>query len=344
MYASRPYTSSLPPHAKRMKKCTTSKPLNPIAHLPNAQHHDQLLDLESFSETDLKELKHRFLADVARIRSVVKQIQSRQDQFTKKRAAPVTPDRQNNNNVNNKRQCIRNTAELNSPESRRVEAAMMRKCGVILERLMKHRHGWVFNKPVDVVALRLPDYYEVVKRPMDLGTVKSKLDKRVYRTPLEFARDVRLTLDNAMLYNSKGEDVYNMAADLRGAFDKLFDWAYEKYKVEREGVIVENRRIERPCRKLVVKKREVKVDPETRKEIEIEKLGLVLEGLAGECLDEILGIVAKRNPGMRVPDGEGKIELDVHALDRETVWDLHRFAMLKSKAGQKAQNQNQKAV
>ena len=41
---------------------------------------------------------------------------------------------------------------------------------------MKHKHGWVFNEPVDVVALGLRDYLRVVQTPMDLGTVKSKLD------------------------------------------------------------------------------------------------------------------------------------------------------------------------
>lgn len=31
-----------------------------------------------------------------------------------------------------------------------------------LERLMKHKHGWVFKH----------DYFEIIRNPMDLGTVK----------------------------------------------------------------------------------------------------------------------------------------------------------------------------
>lgn len=47
---------------------------------------------------------------------------------------------------------------------------------MLLERFMKHKHGWVFNTPVDTVALGLHDYFEIIKNPMDLGTVKAKLN------------------------------------------------------------------------------------------------------------------------------------------------------------------------
>ena len=33
-------------------------------------------------------------------------------------------------------------------------------------------YAWVFYKPVDAELLNLPDYHQVIKRPMDLGTVK----------------------------------------------------------------------------------------------------------------------------------------------------------------------------
>ena len=41
----------------------------------------------------------------------------------------------------------------------------------------EQEYAWPFLKPVDVELLDLKDYYLVVKRPMDLGTVKvSHLD------------------------------------------------------------------------------------------------------------------------------------------------------------------------
>jgi len=68
---------------------------------------------------------------------------------------------------------------------------------------MDAEYGWIFKQPVDPVELNLPDYFDVVKKPMDLGTVKKKLDNSVYREVDEFIGDVRLVFDNAMLYNGK---------------------------------------------------------------------------------------------------------------------------------------------
>ncbi|NMR95732.1 hypothetical protein HKB01_00325, partial [Vibrio parahaemolyticus] len=87
---------------------------------------------------------------------------------------------------------------------------------------MKHKHGWVFNAPVDIVGLKLHDYCDIIKQPMDLGTVKSNLSKNVYATPADFASDVRLTFNNALAYNPKGHDVYTVAELLLTRFEELY--------------------------------------------------------------------------------------------------------------------------
>ncbi|OMO93859.1 hypothetical protein CCACVL1_06320 [Corchorus capsularis] len=94
-----------------------------------------------------------------------------------------------------------------------------KSCSSLLERLMKHKHGWVFNAPVDVKGLGLHDYYSIIKHPMDLGSVKSRLNKNWYKSPREFAEDVRLTFRNAMTYNPKGQDVHVMAEQLSKIFE-----------------------------------------------------------------------------------------------------------------------------
>ncbi|PPD84981.1 hypothetical protein GOBAR_DD18090 [Gossypium barbadense] len=96
---------------------------------------------------------------------------------------------------------------------------LFKNCSSLLERLMKHKHGWVFNSPVDVKGLGLHDYYSVIKHPMDLGTVKTRLSKNWYKSPREFAEDVRLTFQNAMTYNPKGQDVHVMAEQLSKIFE-----------------------------------------------------------------------------------------------------------------------------
>lgn len=51
----------------------------------------------------------------------------------------------------------------------------MKYCHAVLKELFAKKHGgyaWPFYKPVDVKLLNLHDYYDIIKQPMDLGTVK----------------------------------------------------------------------------------------------------------------------------------------------------------------------------
>ena len=99
-------------------------------------------------------------------------------------------------------------------------AKLKLRFGELLKGLQSHAHGWVFNSPVDPVELGLPDYFEVIEKPMDLGTLKKLLDNGVYRTLNEVERDINLTFDNAMLYNPEGSVVWNMANELKDKFAK----------------------------------------------------------------------------------------------------------------------------
>ncbi|KAF6176109.1 hypothetical protein GIB67_000203 [Kingdonia uniflora] len=105
-------------------------------------------------------------------------------------------------------------------------------CKTLLAKLMKHKHGWVFNSPVDVKALGLQDYHLIIKHPMDLGTVKSRLDSKWYRSAREFAEDVKLTFSNAMTYNPKGQDVHVMAEQLLKIFEQGWGIIESEYNLD----------------------------------------------------------------------------------------------------------------
>ncbi|CAA3032387.1 transcription factor GTE4-like [Olea europaea var. sylvestris] len=116
---------------------------------------------------------------------------------------------------------------------------VLRSCSNLLQRLMKHKHGWVFNEPVDAKALGLHDYHDIIKRPMDLGTIKDRLSQNWYKSPREFAEDVRLVFHNAMTYNPKGQDVHVMAEQLAQIFEERWavieteynpNWRYQMYQ------------------------------------------------------------------------------------------------------------------
>lgn len=65
-----------------------------------------------------------------------------------------------------------------------------------------------FRQPVDAQALGIPDYFDIVTKPIDLSTIKLKLDRGEYRDPWEYVDDVWLMFENAWLYNRKNSRVY----------------------------------------------------------------------------------------------------------------------------------------
>jgi E1A/CREB-binding protein len=65
-----------------------------------------------------------------------------------------------------------------------------------------------FRSPVDPGALGIPDYFEIIKKPMDMSAIKRKLDTGAYTDPWEFINDVFLMFENAWVYNRKTSRVY----------------------------------------------------------------------------------------------------------------------------------------
>ncbi|XP_076260775.1 homeotic protein female sterile-like isoform X4 [Rhynchophorus ferrugineus] len=101
----------------------------------------------------------------------------------------------------------------------------LKACNEILKELFSKKHcsyAWPFYKPVDAELLGLHDYHDIIKKPMDLGTVKQKMDNREYRSAQEFAQDVRLIFTNCYKYNPSDHDVVAMARKLQDVFEVKF--------------------------------------------------------------------------------------------------------------------------
>ena len=79
---------------------------------------------------------------------------------------------------------------------------MMRRVDRILSNMIKHKASWPFLQPVDPVRDGCPTYFEIVDKPMDLGTIKSNLGKGVYKYPEQVARDVRQIWKNCRKFNA----------------------------------------------------------------------------------------------------------------------------------------------
>ena len=73
--------------------------------------------------------------------------------------------------------------------------------------------------------MELLDYPEVIKNPMDLGTVKSKLLSGKYKTYEEVFNDIQLIWDNCKLYNRAGSPITKicelMEKNAKGKIDKF---------------------------------------------------------------------------------------------------------------------------
>ena len=65
-----------------------------------------------------------------------------------------------------------------------------------------------FRTAVDPIALGIPDYFDIIKTPMDMNAIKTKLDNGDYKDPWQFVDDVWLMFENAWTYNRKTSKVY----------------------------------------------------------------------------------------------------------------------------------------
>lgn len=101
----------------------------------------------------------------------------------------------------------------------------LKSCNEILKELFSKKHSgyaWPFYKPVDAELLGLHDYHDIIKKPMDLGTVKRKMDGREYKSAPEFAADVRLIFTNCYKYNPPDHDVVAMGRKLQDVFEMRY--------------------------------------------------------------------------------------------------------------------------
>lgn len=68
-----------------------------------------------------------------------------------------------------------------------------------LNKLGRDRKFFIFTKPVDIEDV--PDYYDIIKKPMDLSTMMSKIDLHQYQSVKEFMEDIDQICLNALEYN-----------------------------------------------------------------------------------------------------------------------------------------------
>ncbi|KAL4069375.1 Bromodomain-containing protein [Scleroderma citrinum] len=102
-------------------------------------------------------------------------------------------------------------------------AEQLRFCSKLLTELHRKQHWAVANpfyEPVDPVKLDIPMYPKVIKKPMDMSTMRRKLDNGEYPNATKFFDDFKLMIRNCFTFNPAGTPVNQAGIELQRLFDE----------------------------------------------------------------------------------------------------------------------------
>ncbi|KAJ3312798.1 histone acetyltransferase [Blyttiomyces sp. JEL0837] len=92
----------------------------------------------------------------------------------------------------------------------------------VVTEMQENPNAWPFVEPVSGV----PDYYDIIKEPMDISTLTSCVENNEFKTLDEFVTNVNKIFNNCRLYNEEGTNYVKCA-------NKLEKWFKERLKVLR---------------------------------------------------------------------------------------------------------------
>uniref|UniRef100_A0A8C2H4J6 Bromodomain adjacent to zinc finger domain protein 1A n=1 Tax=Cyprinus carpio TaxID=7962 RepID=A0A8C2H4J6_CYPCA len=72
-------------------------------------------------------------------------------------------------------------------------------CELLTVDLVRHEDSWPFKKLVS--RTQVPDYYDIIKKPIALSTIREKVNNCEYQTAAEYIKDVELMFSNCLEYN-----------------------------------------------------------------------------------------------------------------------------------------------
>lgn len=100
----------------------------------------------------------------------------------------------------------------------------------ICAKLARNRQFYMFTKPVDIEEV--PDYLTIIKQPMDLETMMTKIDLHRYSCVQDFLDDIDLLCRNALEYNPDREPADKL---IRHRACSLRDTAYTLIKAQMDS-------------------------------------------------------------------------------------------------------------
>ncbi|KAJ9566860.1 hypothetical protein OSB04_002826 [Centaurea solstitialis] len=105
----------------------------------------------------------------------------------------------------------------------------------VVKKIMKMDAAEPFNVPVNPVALGIPDYFDVIKTPMDFGTICSNLENGLkYMNSEDVYKDVQYIWENCYKYNNKGDYILELMKRVKKNFAKYWT-AAGLYNEQQQG-------------------------------------------------------------------------------------------------------------
>lgn len=106
----------------------------------------------------------------------------------------------------------------------------------IVDKLKENiKVSFLFLKPV--TKKEAPDYFDVIKTPMDLSTIKERVRRMEYKNCEDFRHDMFQITCNAHIYNdTRNPDIPPLADQLLELCDDLLDFNAEELKEAEAGI------------------------------------------------------------------------------------------------------------
>lgn len=169
----------------------------------------------------------------------------------------------------------------------------------VISRLSKLPGIVDFLRPVDHVELGLTDYLEVVKKPMDLSTVRKKVKAGKYQTMEECLADLQLIWDNCRLYNMHDSLIVHNA----NRFERFMKVYLASHRPEQKGVEDNG---------LVSFEDQLELSEKVKK-------------LDAPSLQELVKLVTYHCPQAIASHAHEHLRIRVDAIDGSTYWKLKRL-------------------
>ncbi|PWN41100.1 hypothetical protein IE81DRAFT_324925 [Ceraceosorus guamensis] len=92
---------------------------------------------------------------------------------------------------------------------------------MLLDEVSNHTHGNLFHNPIK--EQDAPDYYQLVRHPLDLKTIRSKVKDGQIVNSAQLRRALNHMFANSLIYNRPGTEVHRMATEMRDAAEGMVD-------------------------------------------------------------------------------------------------------------------------